>query len=148
MSASPTPSRPRVVDIAFWLLVGGAVLLLLGGLLSATVTFETLRSQFRADVTNESVESFLLIQRGMGIGSVLAGGALAFVAGRARQGDARFRRATIALALAVAVVLVILAAGGGIANTIALLSLVPIAAGTVLLTRRGASEWFDRKDPA
>jgi hypothetical protein len=148
MSASPTPSRPRVVDIAFWLLVSGAVLLLLGGLLAATVAYETARSAIGSEVSNEQVRDYLTVYRGMGIGSVLAGGALAFVAGRARRGDPNFRRATVGLALAIALVLVLLATGGGVAQPITLLSLVPIAAGTILLTRRGAAAWFDRTEPA
>jgi hypothetical protein len=69
------------------------------------------------------------------------------VAGRARRGDPNFRRATVGLALAIALVLVLLAAGGGVAQPITLLALVPIAAGTILLTRRGAADWFDRKEP-
>lgn len=144
MSASPSPPRPRVVDLAFWLLITGAVLLILGGLLAATVSFETARSRFDAEFTNDALRSFLMVQRGVGIGSVLAGGALAFVSGRARRGDPRFRRATIALALAVALVLVLLAAAAGVANLITLLALIPIAAGTVLLTRPSAAGWFDR----
>jgi hypothetical protein len=144
MTASPIPSRPRVVEIAFWVLVAGAVLLIVGGLLAATVSFETARQAIGSEVSNESLRSFLVVQRGVGIGSVLAGGALAFCAGRTRRGDPRFRRATVGLALAIAVVLVLLAAGAGVANLVTLLSLVPIAAGAILLTRRTAAAWFER----
>jgi hypothetical protein len=144
MSASPTPSRPRVVDIAFWLLVAGAVMLLLGGLLAATVSYETARSAIDSAVSNDGVRDYLTVYRGMGIGSAVVGGALAFIAGRTRRGDPKFRRATVGLALAIAVVLVLLAAGGGIAQPIVLLSLVPIAAGTILLTRRSAADWYNR----
>lgn len=146
MTASPTPSRPRVVEIGFWALVAGAVLLIVGGLLAATVTFETARSAMDADVTNEKVRDYLTVYRGLGIGAVLAGAGLAFVAGRARRGDAKFRRATVALSLAIAVVLVMLAAGAGVGQPVTLLALVPIAVGTVLLTRRGASDWFESGD--
>lgn len=148
MSASPTPSRPRIVDIAFWLLIGGAVLLILGGLLAATVSYETARSAIGSEVSNEQVRDYLTVYRGMGIGSALAGAALAFVAGRARGGDPNFRRATIGLTLAIAVVLVLLAAGGGVAQPVTLLSLVPIAAGTILLTRPAAAGWFAREELA
>ncbi|WP_197373388.1 hypothetical protein [Mycolicibacterium baixiangningiae] len=143
MTASPIPSRPRVVEIAFWALVAGAVLLIVGGLLAATVTFETARSAMDPEVTNEKVRDYLTVYRGMGIGAVLAGAGLAFVAGRARRGDAKFRRATVALALAIAVVLVMLAAGAGVGQPMTLLALLPIAAGTVLLTRRSAAGWFE-----
>ncbi|BBY17884.1 hypothetical protein [Mycolicibacterium litorale] len=146
MTASPTPSRPRVVEIAFWTLVGGAVLLILGGLLAATVTFETARSAIDSEVSNEKVRNYLNVYRGMGIGSVLAGAGLAFVAGRARRGDPKFRRATVGLALAIAVVLLMLAAGAGVGQPMTLLALVPIAVGTVLLTRRSAAGWFEREE--
>jgi hypothetical protein len=146
MTASSIPSRPRVVEIAFWALIGGAVMLIVGGLLAATVTFETARSAIDSEVSNESLRSFLVVQRGVGLGSVVAGAALAFVAGRARRGDPRFRRATVGLALAIAVVLVMLAAGAGVANLVTLLALVPIAVGAVLLTRRGAAGWFESRD--
>jgi hypothetical protein len=148
MSASPTSPRPRLVDIAFWLLVGGAVLLILGGLLAATVSYETARSAIGPEVSNEQVRNYLTVYRGLGIGSVLAGGGLAFVSGRVRRGDPNFRRVTIGLAIAIAVVLVLLAAGGGVAQPVTLLSLVPIAAGAILLTRRGAAGWFDREGQA
>ncbi|WP_193044470.1 hypothetical protein [Mycolicibacterium baixiangningiae] len=143
MTASPIPSRPRVVEIAFWALVAGAVLLIVGGLLAATVTFETARSAMDPEVTNEKVRDYLTVYRGMGIGAVLAGAGLAFVAGRARRGDAKFRRATVALALAIAVVLVMLAAGAGVGQPMTLLALLPIVVGTVLLTRRSAAGWFE-----
>lgn len=147
MTASPTPSRPRVVEIGFWVLIAGAVLLIVGGLLAATVTYETARSAIDPEVSNERLRSYLTFYRGIGIGSVLAGGGLAFLAGRTRRGDARFRRATVGLALAIAVVLVVLAAGVGVGQPVILLSLVPIAAGTIMLTRRSANAWFQR-DPA
>ncbi|MFS0898329.1 hypothetical protein [Mycolicibacterium litorale] len=144
MTASPTPSRPRVVDIAFWTLIGGAVLLILGGLLAATVSFETARSAIDPEVTNDKVRNYLTVYRGMGIGAVLAGAGLAFVAGRARRGDPKFRRATVALALAIAVVLLMLAVGAGVGQPMTQLSLVPIAVGAVLLTRRSAAGWFEQ----
>lgn len=144
MTASPLPSRPRVVDIAFWALVGGAVLLIVGGLIAATVSFETARSATDPDFTNERLREYLTIYRGVGIGSIVAGAALAFVAGRARRGDATFRRVTVGLSLAIAVVLVLLAAGAGVGQPVTLLALVPIAVGTVLLTRRSAAGWFEQ----
>lgn len=147
MTASPTPSRPRIVEVGFWMLIAGAVLLIVGGLLAATVSYDTARSAIGAEVSDDRLHSYLTFYRGIGIGSVLAGGGLAFLAGRARRGDARFRRATIGLALAIAVVLIFLAAGAGVGQPVILLSLLPIAAGTVILTRRSANAWF-QQDPA
>ncbi|TFV61355.1 hypothetical protein E4P42_00165 [Mycobacterium sp. PS03-16] len=145
MTASPTPSRPRVVEIAFWVLITGAVLLIVGGLIAATVSFETARSAIDpAEVSNEQLSNYLTVYRGMGIGAVLAGGGLAFTAGRSRRGDAKFRRATVGLSLAIAVVLLLLVAGAGVGQPVTLLSLLPIAIGTVLLTRPAAAAYFGR----
>lgn len=146
MSASPTPSRPRVVDIAFWALIGGAVLLIFGGLLAVTVTFETARTALSEQMSNEQVRQYLTVYRGVGVGSIVAGGGLAFVASRARRGDPKFRRVTVGLALAIAVVLVLMAAGARVGQPVTLLSLVPIGVGAVLLTRRSAAPWFESRD--
>lgn len=144
MTASPTPSRPRVVEFGFWALVAGAVLLVFGGLIATTVTFETARSAVDPEMSNDQLRDYLTVYRGVGIGAAVAGGVLAFLASRARRGDPKFRRATIGLSLAIAVVLVLLAAGAGLGQPVTLLALVPIAVGTVLLTRRSAAGWFDQ----
>jgi heme/copper-type cytochrome/quinol oxidase subunit 1 len=146
MTASPTPSRPRVVEIAFWALVAGAVLLIFGGLLAVTVTFETARTALTDQMTNDQVSQYLTVYRGVGAGSIVGGGGLAFVASRARRGDAKFRRATVGLSLAIAVVLILLAAGAKVGQPVTLLALVPIAVGTVMLTRGGANEWFASRE--
>ena len=57
-------------------------------------------------------------------------------AARARDGDTRFRRSATGLSLAI-VILVSLAAGFGLRiHILALLSLLPIIAGTLTLNRR------------
>ena len=80
-----------------------------------------------------------VIFRGAGVVFLLAGGGLAFLTGRSRGDDARFRRAAIALALTL-VVLVALAALFGLANGITLLAVLPLIAGTVLITRPAAAQ--------
>jgi peptidoglycan/LPS O-acetylase OafA/YrhL len=112
-------SRPRVVTAAFWCWVAASFLLVLGGLIAASL-----------DVA--------VIFRGAGVIFALAGGALAFLSGRSRDGDTRFRRAALALSLAV-VVLVALAALFQLANGITLLAVFPLVAATVLITRPSAS---------
>ena len=103
MTDPTSPSRPRVVDLAFWCFVGGAVIMIVGGLMASTAAFDAERLQIA------NADAFLSIVRGTGIGAVLVGGALAFLAGRARRGDGRFYRATLALAAAAIVVIVIIA---------------------------------------
>jgi peptidoglycan/LPS O-acetylase OafA/YrhL len=112
-------SRPRVVTAAFWCWVAASFLLMLGGLIAASLNVP-------------------VVFRGAGVIFALAGGALAFLAGRSRGGDTRFRRAALGLALAI-VVLVALAAVLQLANGITLLAVFPLVAGTVLITRPGAT---------
>src|SRR5215211_448104 len=76
--------RPRIVDAAFWTWLAAAVLLVLGGLLIATSTSSQIPGFFR----------------GTGALFAMAGFATGYLAGRTRQGDKRFRRATVALTLA------------------------------------------------
>lgn len=129
-------SRPAAFNTAFWLLVVGAVLLMAGGLMSATLGFDTLRRSAPQAVSDQTVQNYLRLYRGAGVLLALAGAALAAFAARARDGDTRFRRSATGLSLAI-VVLVSLAAGFGLRiHILALFSLLPIIAGTLTLNRR------------
>ena len=121
MSAPPPAplSRPRIVNAAFWCWLAGAVLLMVGGLIAASVNLPGL-------------------YRGSGIITVLAGGGMAFLAGRSRGGDTRFRRAAVALSLSI-VVLVALLTAFGVVHILTLLAVIPLIVGTALITRPGAS---------
>jgi len=115
-------SPPRIVQVAFWCWALGAVALVLLGLLIATST----------------APGFF---RGAGVIFAVAGLGLAFLAGRTRRGDSRFRRAAVALALTLVVLLVlfaILVHGLGWALVAALM-----LAGAIAATRSSASAWFD-----
>jgi hypothetical protein len=118
-------SRPRVVTAAFWCWLVASVLLIVGGLLAAAVGLP-------------------VVFRGGGVITALAGAALAFLAGRSRTGDTRFRRATLALALTI-VVLVALCAVFGVVHVLTLLAVIPLIAATVLTTRPAASAWAERE---
>jgi len=127
MSASPPApqSRPRVVNVAFWCWLGAAILLITGGLLTATVDLPGLPVVFRA----------------IGVLFALAGLALAVLAGRTRSRDPRFRRAAIALSLATVIVVAIISVFGVI-HVLCLLGLLPLIAATVCITRPEAQKWF------
>jgi CDP-diglyceride synthetase len=112
-------SRPRVVTAAFWCWLVASLLLIVGGLLAASVALPA-------------------VYRGAGVITALAGAGLAFLAGRSRQGDARFRRAAVVLSLTI-VVLVALVAVFGVVHVLTLLAVLPLNAGTVLITRPAAS---------
>ena len=64
-------SRPVAVTTAFWLLVLGAVLLMAGGLMSATLGFDTLRRSAPQAVSDQTVQNYLRLYRGAGV--LLAG---------------------------------------------------------------------------
>src|ERR1044072_6541776 len=114
---APTPqSRPRVVDLAFWSFVVAAVIMIGGGLMASTATYDVARAAIPQTMSDDQVRNYLTIYRYTGIGAVVAAGALAFLAGRARRGDARFRLATLGLAFAIFVVIGLLAIGIGVAQ--------------------------------
>ena len=66
----------------------------------------------------------------------IAAAALARLAMRARGGDSRYRRAATGLGMAIVVLVAVAAVFLGTVTTPALLSLLPIIAGTLLLNRR------------
>ncbi|VEG51598.1 Uncharacterised protein [Mycolicibacterium aurum] len=142
MTAPSPSSRPRVVDAAFWCFVGGAVVMIVGGLMASTASFEAARAYLPASMTDDQVRNYLMLYRGTGIGSIVAAAALAFLAGRARRGDRRFRLATLGLAFATVAVIGLMAIGIGVAHPIVLLSLLPILVGAALIVRPSARDWY------
>ncbi|UXA18667.1 hypothetical protein [Mycobacterium sp. SMC-4] len=146
-SSSPSSAgRPRVVDVAFWICIAGAVVLIVGGLMAASATFDAARSAIPDDVGDDQVRTYLTIYRTTGIGAVLLGGASAYLAGQARRGDARFRRALVGLTWATVVVVVLLAIGIGVAQPLILLAQLPLLIGALLFVRPAASRWFHPED--
>src|SRR6478672_11992082 len=114
-------SRPRVVTAAFWCWVAAALMLMVGGMIAA------------------SVSALPMVYRGGGIITALAGAGMAYLAGRSRSGDTRYRRAAIALSLVIVVLVAIAAVLGGAVHVLTLLAVLPLIAGTVLMTRPAAS---------
>ncbi len=119
------PPRPRVVTAAFWCWVVAAILLIVGGLIAASVSLPA-------------------VYRAAGVMTALAGAGMSFLAGRSRTGDTRFRRAAVALSLAI-VVLVALLAVFGVVHVLTLLAVIPLIAGAVLMTRPAASSWPEQE---
>jgi hypothetical protein len=123
---APQP-RPRVVTAAFWCWMVASLLLIVGGLLAITAPV-----------------ALPAVYRGAGVITALAGAGMAFLAGRSRGGDTRFRRAAVALSLTT-VVLVALVAVFGVVHMLTLLAVIPLIAGTVLITRPAAASWADQE---
>jgi hypothetical protein len=127
---APQP-RPRVVTAAFWCWVVAAVLLIVGGLMVASV-------------------SIPVVYRGSGALTALAGAGMAYVAGRARTWDDRFRRAAVALSMTIVVLTSLLAVSalllGGVVAMLTLTAVFPLVAGAVLITRPAAADWFQTSE--
>ena len=119
---APQP-RPRVVTAGFWCWAAAAVLLVAFGLLLAF-----------------SPDSLPTLFRGMGVLFAATGLGLGFLAGRARLGDERFRRAAIALALATVVVLAFFALYSR--GPVWLVMMILTMLGAVLMMRPPAVAWF------
>lgn len=145
MTAPESRPRPRALTIAVWLLIAGSVLLLAGGLLALTFGFDALRQVTPATISDAQLRQLLAFRRGAGAICVVAGLGLAYLTGKTRNGDVRFRRATIGLGLALIVLVGILQVGVNI-GLVALVSLLPIIAGTLLLTRPVVASWFESGD--
>jgi hypothetical protein len=114
-------SRPRAVTAAFWCWVAASILLIVGGLIAA------------------SVGVLPVVYRGGGVITALAGIGMAFLAGRTRGEDTRYRRAGIALSLTIVVLVAIVSVLGGVVHVLTLIAVLPLIAGTVLITRPAAS---------
>jgi hypothetical protein len=136
--------RPRIVDVAFWCFIGGAVVMIAGGLMAATASFEAARLAIPEAMSDERVRNYLTVYRLTGAGAAVAAAALAFLAGKARRGDGRFRFATLGLAFAIVAIVLLLAIGIGVGQPLILLALLPILVGAALMTRPAARGWFDR----
>ena len=131
MSASSPapPSRPRPVNLAFWVWLVAAALTAALGLMQLT-------------------QNAPLFFRLIGVVLVVAGLAQGFLTGRARNGDPRFARAATALALATVVLNAIMLFMFG-AGPLALIALAVIMAlliaGTFYITRPEATTWLNRE---
>lgn len=120
----PVPSsRPRIVEVAFWIWLLSSISLVLLGLLIA--------------LTRGNLPTFF---RGAGILFVLAGLALGYLAGRVRQRNAGFRRAAVGLALALVVLLALFALMTQ--GALWLIPMILIMVGALLIMRPSAQEWF------
>ena len=127
-------ARPAGPGVAFWLLVVGGVMLMLGGLMAATMSFDALRQAAPATVSDQAVRDYALLSRSAGVLFCIAAAGLIALAVRARGPDPRFRRAVIALGMAIVVIVAVASVLAG-THILALLSLLPIIVGTLMLGR-------------
>lgn len=117
--------RPKLVEVAFWAWLVAAVVLTADGLWlfwAAPIAF----------------------YRGGGAIFVVAGLAIAYLAGPTRRGDKRFQRALVALSMALALLLVLFIILGGPLLGAFIAAFLIVSA--VLVTRPTATTWFDAVD--
>lgn len=143
MTKPTSAPRPAIVNIAFWLVLAGSVLLLAGGLLGLSSAISTPRDVFSPDLSDSEVRSIVTMRGGVSGLLLIAGLVLSFLAGRARNGDLRFRRAMVWMSAAlVALVFVIALLAPFAVMPLALFGMVPVAIGATLFMRPAASDWF------
>lgn len=115
-SSPPPPQRSLVATIGFCFWLVAAVLLMVGGMIAASASLPGLDTG---------------VFRGTGVLIAIAGIGMAFLAGRSRSGDRRFRRAAIALSLAI-VLIVALTARFGVVHILTLFGVILLIIGTIL----------------
>ncbi len=143
MTQPTSPARPTIVNIAFWLVLVGAVLLLSGWLLGISVAVSAEDAVFGKNVSPDSVQNLRILLGGLSVLWVLVGMALSFLVGRARNGDLRFRRSVVVMAVAVAVMVFLLTLLAPFTVTLpTLFGVVPVVIGATLFMRPAASDWY------
>ncbi|ORA61329.1 hypothetical protein [Mycobacteroides franklinii] len=143
---TPAQPRPRIVDVAFWFWVVSAAALFLNGLAGVLTGFDMARAA-KPSLTDEQVRDLVTFSRGWGVLCILLAVGIAFLAGRTRQGDKRYRRALIALSL-VSVLGAIAMASSGSVGPLLLIAALSLIVANVLIIRPTAQEWFDGADHA
>lgn len=104
------------------------------------MNFDALRQAAPATVSDQALRNLLRLNRGAGVLFAVGGAALAWMAARVRDRDPRYRRAAMALALTIVVLVAV--ASVYVGHILSLISLVPIVAGTLLLSRPNVVGWF------
>ncbi|AVP69907.1 hypothetical protein [Prescottella equi] len=128
---------PRPVSVAYWIWVLCAAVMVLLGLLAATTSADAIRGRLDSDV-----DSFVWLLRGIGIGSVVFGVAIGFLAAPVRAGDRRLRTVVAVLCGVFALAVVAMVAIGVVAPVLLTIPVL-LTVATVLVYREGAREWFE-----
>ncbi|NGX09545.1 hypothetical protein [Mycobacteroides franklinii] len=143
---TPAQPRPRIVDVAFWFWVVSAAALFLNGLAGVLTGFDMARAA-KPSLTDGQVRDLVTFSRGWGALCIVLAVGIAFLAGRTRRGDKRYRRALIALSL-VSVLGAIAMASSGSVGPVLLIAALSLIVANVLIIRPTAQEWFDGADDA
>ncbi|NKR27197.1 hypothetical protein [Prescottella equi] len=128
---------PRPVSVAYWIWALCAAVMVLLGLLAATTSADAIRGRLDSDV-----DSFVWLLRGIGIGSVVFGVAIGFLAAPVRAGDRRLRTVVAVLCGVFALAVVAMVAIGVVAPVLLTIPVL-LTVASVLVYREGAREWFE-----
>ncbi|PTR31244.1 hypothetical protein C8K36_101271 [Rhodococcus sp. OK519] len=129
---------PRPVSVAYWIWVLCAAVMVLLGLLAATVSVDAIRGRLGSDA-----DAFMWLLRGIGIGSVVFGVAIGFLAAPVRAGDRRLRAVVVVLCGVFALAAVAMVAIGVLAPVLLVVPIL-LSVASVLVYREGAREWFEQ----
>lgn len=144
---TPAQPRPRIIDVAFWFWVVSAAALFLNGLAGVTQRYDAVRAAAKPALTDADVRNLVTYFRAWGVLCIVLAVGIAFLAGRTRRGDKRYRRALIALSL-VSVLGAIAMASSGSVGPLLLIAALSLIVANVLIIRPTAQEWFDGADHA
>ncbi|AMY21863.1 hypothetical protein A3Q41_00543 [Rhodococcoides fascians] len=135
--------RPRVVSTAYWLWLASAVMLIVVCMIALTLPVEQIRASFTdGGASDEQIDSFLTVFRGLGVIFGVVGLAVGLMSGPVRGGDRRFRRALVALSGATALLLTFAAL---VFPFVLLIITIALVVASVLVYRPSAREWFVRE---
>ncbi|BAX99446.1 hypothetical protein MSTE_04152 [Mycobacteroides stephanolepidis] len=139
---TPDRPRPRIVDVAFWFWVVSSAALFLNGLAGVTQSYDAVRAAAKPELTDADVRNLVTYFRAWGVLCILLAAGIAFLAGRTRRGDKRYRRALITLSV-VSVLGAIAMAGSGSVGPLLLIAALSLIVANVLIIRPTAQNWFD-----
>ncbi|MBB4852841.1 putative membrane protein [Mycobacteroides chelonae] len=137
---TPELPRPRIVDVAFWFWVVAAAALFLNGLAGVLTGFDMARAA-KPSFTDDQVRDLVTFSRGWGALCILLAAGIAFLAGRTRQGDTRYRRALITLSVVSVLGAIALATSGSV-GPVLLIAALSLIVANVLIIRPTAQNWF------
>jgi uncharacterized membrane protein HdeD (DUF308 family) len=141
---APNP-RPGVVEAAYWSWVVAGALLIVGGFVTLTTSFNSLRAIAAKTISDEEIRQVVNFDRAAGSVWVVAGAAVAYYAFRVRKGDKRSRRVALIFSIVLAVLVAVFALSS--TGMIWLAIIVLLITAATLVMRPAARQWCDTAEP-
>lgn len=142
MSISTKVRRPAAVDVAFWLWIASAFLLILFGLINVSSASYALREQFADQgVASANIDIYVTFVRISGCVFLLTGLAVGALAYPTRSGKASIRRGLVIVSAIFAVAQTALVIAG-ISTSLALVVPVMMMCACAAIYRETTRSWF------